>query len=229
LDFGKPLRGMALAQGRAVQCARIGEPIVMDDLTKCPPPTDYTALEIHPIAEEIEEASKAEYQALRESIRKTGIQVPIRLYEGKILDGRHRYRAGRELGYAFKPSDFRTFYGTAAEAKKLSEDLNLARRHLSIDQRAEKARGLLKENAALSDPLSNREIARRCSLSHVKVGQLRKEFEATADVAVAEDRVLEKFIRDWSNLTEDQQEGFVVRLKVELRDFLEDVEIISTR
>ena len=47
-----------------------------------------------------------------------------------ILDGRHRYRAAKELGYALKPSDFRIFYGTAAQAKKLSEDLNLARRHL---------------------------------------------------------------------------------------------------
>lgn len=42
--------------------------------------------------------SEQEYIKLRDDIAENGLQEPITLYEGQILDGRHRAKACRELG-----------------------------------------------------------------------------------------------------------------------------------
>lgn len=52
-----------------------------------------TELEIHPAAEEYPRHSGEEYKALVNSIRESGLLEPIKLVRGKIIDGRHRYRA----------------------------------------------------------------------------------------------------------------------------------------
>lgn len=63
-------------------------------------------LKPHPLAELLPMMSRAEYASLRESIRDNGQADPIELYQGKILDGRNRYRACRELGIAPKTRQF---------------------------------------------------------------------------------------------------------------------------
>jgi hypothetical protein len=189
----------------------------MDDLTKCPPPVmNYAKLEVHPLAELIPEASNEEYKALKESIRKNGIRERIWLFEEKILDGRHRHRAGVEVGYPFKASDFRTFSGSVEQAKALSEELNHARRHLTYEQKVASARRMIEENPKAS----NRTIARRCGLSHVTIGNLKKE-NAEPDNNI--DRVLERFASAWQQLDDQQQEGFVDRFKVDLQELLREV------
>ena len=56
------------------------------------------AYENHKLADIFPEASPEEFQNLVNSIRENGLRHPITLYEGKILDGRHRYRACIETG-----------------------------------------------------------------------------------------------------------------------------------
>lgn len=69
-----------------------------------------------------------EYLALRENIRANGLRDhELITYEGKLLDGRHRYRAFRDLG--IEPI-FQTFAGTADEALAFVVSRNLHRRHL---------------------------------------------------------------------------------------------------
>lgn len=75
--------------------------------------------------------SPAEYAELREDIKQHGLLEPITLCEGKILDGRHRYRACQQLG--IKPK-FRQFRNGSALDYVVS--LNLKRRHLTASQRA---------------------------------------------------------------------------------------------
>jgi hypothetical protein len=55
-------------------------------------------LEIHPLAAVFPEVTGEDYAKLMAEIRRDGLQNSIVLLEGKILDGRARYKAVRELG-----------------------------------------------------------------------------------------------------------------------------------
>jgi DNA modification methylase len=90
-------------------------------------------MELHPLAEAIPEMSTEEYRSLVDSIRRHGLREPIVTYQGKILDGRHRWRACQELG---RNPRVRQFDGSLSEAIELVADANLRRRHLKIGQRA---------------------------------------------------------------------------------------------
>ena len=52
-----------------------------------------TELKVHPAAEEYPSHSGDEYTVLVNSIRESGLLEPIKLVRGRIIDGRHRYRA----------------------------------------------------------------------------------------------------------------------------------------
>lgn len=89
------------------------------------------ALEDHPIANIFPLLPEKELAALAEDIKANGVQVPIVLFEGKILDGRNRYRAAQMVGASFV-----TNYYTGADPVKHVLSLNLHRRHLNDTQRA---------------------------------------------------------------------------------------------
>lgn len=72
-----------------------------------------------------------EMLALVNDIKFNGLLHPIILFEGKILDGRHRYEACRNIG--IKPK-FEQYKG--ADPVGYSLRANLHRRHLSTAQRA---------------------------------------------------------------------------------------------
>ena len=67
---------------------------------------DPSMLEEHPLTNRMPIKSEHEYQALKESIRINGLQQPLVRFEGKILDGRHRLRACKELGIPVAVLDF---------------------------------------------------------------------------------------------------------------------------
>jgi ParB-like nuclease family protein len=77
--------------------------------------------------------TESEFAAFREDIREHGQHEPITLYEGKILDGLHRYRACQELGR--EPLVVR-FAGNPRAAAQLVLGRNFHRRHLTTSQRA---------------------------------------------------------------------------------------------
>lgn len=83
-------------------------------------------LEFHPIAADWDLLDGEQYDALRESVRTIGLQKDILLYEGKIADGRNRYRAC--LDENVEPR-FSEFDGTEAELLEQLNALNDARRH----------------------------------------------------------------------------------------------------
>jgi hypothetical protein len=92
---------------------------------KSPATFDYSA---HELANLLPMQSASEFANLKSDIAANGLLQPIWLFENKILDGRNRYRACREIGYAFSPSDFREFEGDygAAEAFVFSPTSNVA-------------------------------------------------------------------------------------------------------
>lgn len=52
----------------------------------------------HPLSAAYPAMQANEYRALLDSITEIGVQSPITLYEGQVIDGWHRYRAATELG-----------------------------------------------------------------------------------------------------------------------------------
>lgn len=86
-------------------------------------------LKIHSLAEMIPAMSEEEYLALRADIKENGQREPITLYNGEILDGRHRSRACEELD--LQPA-LREYTGDQPGAYVLS--LNVRRRNLTPSQ-----------------------------------------------------------------------------------------------
>lgn len=55
-------------------------------------------MEIHPLCLILPEMARGDYEGLAADIRAKGLLFPIKTYEGKVLDGRHRLRACEEVG-----------------------------------------------------------------------------------------------------------------------------------
>ena len=83
----------------------------------------------HLVAMLFPELSAADYLALKEDIRQHGVKVPILVHGGQILDGRHRYRACRELGIRCLVVEW-----NGHDPWLEVQSRNLVRRHLAKDQ-----------------------------------------------------------------------------------------------
>jgi len=92
------------------------------------------AYDFHPFADVFPLLSGEDFDRLCQDIREHGQREPVILYDGKILDGRNRYRACQELGI---PAQFEhSKASTDGEALRESVSRNLHRRHLTASQRA---------------------------------------------------------------------------------------------
>jgi|SRR5665213_408828 len=81
--------------------------------------------------------TEIEYFAFKEDIREAGgLRLPIIVFQNKIIDGRHRYRACVELG--IEPL-WTEYSGTKESIRQFIDSLNDKRRHLSQSERAAKA------------------------------------------------------------------------------------------
>ena len=89
--------------------------------------------EIHEAAHLFPVMQDQEFEELKEDIRINGLQMPILVFEGKIVDGRHRYRACCELGIIPRFEEIQAANDSIAQAVI---SINLHRRHLSESQRA---------------------------------------------------------------------------------------------
>ena len=87
--------------------------------------------ESHPIADIWPLLSDEELQELAEDIKQRGLLNPIVLYEGKILDGRNRFKACQLAGVVPKTLQYE---GDKPISHALA--LNEKRRHLTKSQRA---------------------------------------------------------------------------------------------
>jgi len=90
-----------------------------------------TEYETHPIADLFPMMSDEEIANQAEDIRKNGLLHPILLFEGKILDGRNRYKSCK---LAKVEPRFETFTGTFTEALQRVWSENVQRRHLTSFQ-----------------------------------------------------------------------------------------------
>ena len=89
---------------------------------------------VHPIAELLPGMSPDQERELRLDIKKHGLLTPIVMYEGKILDGRHRARIWFDLYDGNRDVPSTAFNGTPGEAIDLVRSHNVKRRHLRPSQ-----------------------------------------------------------------------------------------------
>jgi ParB-like chromosome segregation protein Spo0J len=132
-------------------------------------------LATHPAADALPNMSDTEFQQLKDDIKEHGLREPIVLHEGRILDGRHRYRACLKL--AIQPR-FKQYDGNDPIAFVIS--MNLRRRHLGTSQRALIA-------AALADMKrgGDRTKAQDHALTHAAAAKLLNVGESSVDTASA--------------------------------------------
>src|SRR4029453_3481573 len=112
----------------------VGLSPVPDEALQTPPPsTPSHSYMQHSISAAYPPMPDAEFMALVEDIKAHGQRVPITLYEGKILDGWHRYCACPDLGLEPATVDFT---GTSENAVAFAFSLNAHRRQLAPGQLA---------------------------------------------------------------------------------------------
>jgi ParB-like chromosome segregation protein Spo0J len=138
-------------------------------------------LPTHPFAEAIPAMTPQEFAALRSSIQKSGLQVPIVVFDGKVLDGRHRLRACEELRVEPK---IVLFAGTDEEAKDHVAVLNLHRRHLNAEQKRRAVAALLRRDPARSD----RAIAAEAGVAASFISSVRDRLSSSGVVGLHPER-----------------------------------------
>src|SRR5262245_56248696 len=89
-------------------------------------------IQFHPIANIFPLMEGKEFDDFKQSIKDNGLRDPIILYEGKILDGRNRYRACMFMNVEIQTEQF----NGRGDPVDFVLDRNLHRRHLSEGERA---------------------------------------------------------------------------------------------
>jgi hypothetical protein len=180
----------------------------------------YEGLVAHELANLLPMIEARDFEELKASIAKQGILQPITLYEGKILDGRNRYRAAKEVGHTFVPANFKAFEGGLAAAEEFVIGANINRRQMTNAMKHDVIRKMLEKYPSAS----NRQIAQRCSMSHVTVAKVRDEKANSPEVVK-----FKKFKDTWEGLPDYQRIEFVKEFAVDIRDMLgESVVTVST-
>jgi len=126
-----------------------------------------------------------EFDALVEDIREFGQIDDAVLYEGKILDGRNRYRVTKILGIELKVRDWKPSEATGITPLQYVISTNIMRRHLNHAQRSEIGLLLLEEEEKLAKERSDK-------MSMIK-GKLAKK-----DITDVEKTTLEKNLNELS-------------------------------
>jgi hypothetical protein len=95
--------------------------------------SDVENIEFHQFADLFPMMQADEFSSLVENIKQHGLREKVWLFQGKILDGRNRYKACLQSGIT---PEFRQFTGDENQALQAVISWNLERRHLSSSQKA---------------------------------------------------------------------------------------------
>jgi hypothetical protein len=154
--------------------------------------------EIHPYCEIIPEIDAIALDELTEDIRKNGLNEPIVLYDGKILDGRSRFQACSKAQVEPKFANFTSVHPIVNKAPAQTEkdtialnwvvSRNVSRRHLDSSQRAMVASRLANMGLGQSSTggVTRGEAAKKLNVSTTLVSQAstiaREAPEKVADI-----------------------------------------------
>lgn len=122
-----------------------------------------------------------QFVGLRDSIALNGVLQPIIVDSDgpvrKIIDGNYRKQIAAELGYDC-PEIVHDGLDTDDEKRTLARALNLARRHLTQEQKRELISDQLRETPGKT----NRVVAKALGVHHATVAAVRAELEAVGQI-----------------------------------------------
>jgi len=150
----------------------------MDDVTKLPP-TPTLAYEDHELAKIFPLMEGDQFDALVADILRRGLLNPITLFEGRILDGRNRYRAAKEAGYPLTAKDFRDL-PPSEDPKQFVISTNAQRRQLSQDQKRKFIAWLIRDNPTAGDVV----VASMAGVDKKTVKSVREELKESVEKAL---------------------------------------------
>jgi len=136
---------------------------MLDPITELP-----DDLQPHPLALQFRPFTDDEFADLVADITANGQHLPIMLYEGKVLDGWHRYQACIKAGVK---AHGEPYTGSNPAAFVCSANLHRRQLNLTTAQKRELIATVLKENP----DLSNRQIGKLTKTHHETVGVERGE------------------------------------------------------
>jgi hypothetical protein len=160
----------AAAEGHQQAVAGIIEPVGRMIPKEAP-----QALEFHPLADLFPLMMGNEFGEFVADIKANGLREKITLYEGKILEGRNRYRACREADVKVETDDFE---GDETCARAFVISKNIHRRHLDAKQKREIVAALLKANPERS----NNATAKMAKVDDKTVGAVRAALERRSEI-----------------------------------------------
>ncbi len=127
-----------------------------------------------------------EFEELKKDIGSNGLQMPILLQHGKLVDGRHRLRACKELGITPR---FEEITAANDDIARTVVSINLHRRHLTEGQRALIAARIanlgIGGNQYSAEAVSQRQAATDMNVSVDSVQRARKVLKNGAPELVA--------------------------------------------
>jgi ParB-like chromosome segregation protein Spo0J len=175
------------------------------------PAFDYSDLSAHELADLLPMIDDANFENLKADIAKNGILEPILIFEGRILDGRNRYRAGKEVG-RLTPAKFKMFEGSYAEAEAYVFSTNFLRRQMTAAQKQDVICKMLDKYPNESI----RQIAKRCGTSHSYVQKIKDKLNEPTP----EQKEFTEFCKTWDALSELRRAEFVKSFAPDIRDLL---------
>ncbi len=138
----------------------------------------------HPLSAAFPAMQAEDFQALKDSIENIGVQNPITLLDGMVIDGWHRYRVATDLGMECPSVDL----GGDIDPRDFVLAQNKMRRHITVAQLAMaanavyqwRAAGRPAGNSAGTAELKQPEIAKNAGVS---VRSLRQADEVAKNAA----------------------------------------------
>lgn len=157
-------------------------------------------LEQHPLAVSLMPGgmSAEEFDAFAEDIGIRGMIYPITIFEGKVLDGWHRYRACLRTGTTLKTQEY-----SGSDPAGYITACNVLRRKLSSLQRA-----LVGAKLHLEHAITQRDVCRRLGISNTVLSMVLKAIDSRNAVLLK--RIENDSDYSRGNLREDLEDAGVV-------------------
>jgi len=175
-------------------------------------------LRLHPLAHAIPQVTWKEFEELAGDIKRHGVRNPITVFDGRVLDGRHRLAIAAALKVPLRTVEFEGDE-TAARDEVISQ--NVQRRHLTITQRALIVQELFLPQAEAA--AEQRERAGTLAPSGAR-GKAREQAAAESN-GLASARTLERMapVRDAPKTQERIRSGEIKTSTVARREALKEI------